>query len=256
LSNRRRYAPSLTDYRYSLPEAALPYRKVVADTVRKVQVKVTGASRLSPEALAQEAWAIVSRLHLGWEARARDLDAYARSRLFGELANSAREILRTQGYGKTDYHWGAVRPPLDPGSRGLRSDLYRGDLEDPRPNPEAQTSRKLDDDPRYQARLSRRGLAPEDQDQDDSDRIPGIYGRSAHWARTFRHNFPYAAEAFLALDDRQRVASLSVPEFTRRQEAARVRLRARYAREIEITDEIEATREDGRLLRAMFGATA
>jgi hypothetical protein len=91
---------------------------------------------------------------------------------------------------------------------------------------------------------------------DGPERVPGIYGRSPHWAQTFRRTFPEIAEEFLALDDRERPISLSVPEFTRRQDAARARLRTKYAAEIAAVDLIEERREDGRLLRAMFGREA
>ena len=86
-------------------------------------------------------------------------------------------------------------------------------------------------------------------------RLPYVEGRSWHWAVTFREHFPEAAEEFMRLADRVKPETLSLPEFTRRQDAARERLRAKYAAEIAEVDRIEEGRDE-RLLRAMWGEVA
>lgn len=219
-----------------LPEDLRPYGRVIGSAVGKVRAKVTGASGLPVENLYQEARSLAHQRREHWEAEARDLYAYARADLFRQLTNQARAMLRERGdFGMVEGQWSRRSPVLDPASRRQRNGSTAA---------------------RRSAAYAEPVAGPLVPVLDGPDQIPRIYGRSPHWARTFRETFPEIAEEFLALDDRERPATLSVPEFTRRQDAARARLRTKYAAEIAAVDLIEERREDGRLLRAMFGRVA
>jgi len=212
--------------------------------VEKVRRTVAGASRIPVEELRQEARLITVERHARWEAeRIENPEGYARADRWQQLANVARAILRTEGFGEVEGVWQQLPRIADPerlGRSRATTARARHSLAEPiaADDTEADTISRLETDPTY--------------DHADHDRTPYAEGRSRHWARTFRETFLSIAEEFLRVADRVKPATLSVPEHERRQEAARERLRVRYAAETAAVDAIEEGRDE-RLLRAMWG---
>jgi hypothetical protein len=216
-----------------------PVNPIVAYAVRKVQRTVTGAAGIPPEDLEQEAALIMWQRWDHWRAHARNIEGYGRTDLANQLANRARAMLRTDGrYGsRPDNHWQRQTEVADPAS--IRSKVgtvaERMSLAVMRASGDAIAPHDTYTD--VMARLAESSDPKAWKLADDAAQT--VYGRSARWARTFAYRYPEAAEEFLTLADRMKPSTVSMPEFERRQDRARERLRERYAAEIASIDRAE-----------------